>query len=160
MTYTQKVCILFIFVAVGGCGQSPSIEIDSSLQPYYDRFKTEAEKHGRALASDKISIQYADDLTLPGRGETLGKCYFKKDIPIVQVSTFFKALPGSLGDLEREKIMFHELGHCLLHRKHTSETWLSPDNKEIEASLMIQTPIDVYQYKTYRAHYIQELFTK
>ena len=54
----------------------------------------------------------------------------------------------------KEELMFHELGHCVLHRFHNDDK----DKYGMEESVMSSTMfMSYYQYEAYRKEYIKEL---
>ena len=63
--------------------------------------------------------------------------------------------------LIRESLIFHELGHCRLNRKH-EETLISADDKtniEVKKSMMSHNIITANEYRKYKDGYWAELFT-
>lgn len=64
-----------------------------------------------------------------------------------------------LGELGKEELVYHELGHCVLNRDHTdSFTVLWPQGYSIPNSIMYPYVFgDSFFYSIYREHYVQEL---
>lgn len=60
---------------------------------------------------------------------------------------------------EREALVFHELGHCLLHRDHV-ESMVSRDEKMIPKSLMFPYLLSWETYLLNRDYYLEELFSR
>lgn len=113
--------------------------MNPELKTYYDQFMIESEKRGMNLKSHDYLLMDFDNL----EGETKGICYTYKEgtYKIYIDYDFFTS-----GDpLKVEKVIFHELGHALLRRDHTTYP-----------SIMRNAEIN-YNLKT-RESYIDELF--
>ncbi len=61
------------------------------------------------------------------------------------------------GEFSREIVIFHELGHCILHREHDNGT-VERNGETIPASIMNKHVLDVEDYLLNRDYYLQELF--
>lgn len=136
--------ILFFLCALGyttGCGKLGSIEEET--RPYVDTFKAIANSRGLSIDWDEISIAFKDL-----DGNIAGTCYSSGHIDIDPDSW------KRFSDEEREVLVFHELGHCVLGRDHTEGTF--SDN----APVSIMNPIIMYTvyYKRRRDYYRSELF--
>jgi hypothetical protein len=89
---------------------------------HVDRFYEEAEKHGRYLRKEDllVSVQDLPDTT-PGlcayggiNHIYIGKKFFEHNY-----NNFFSS--GDSVYFEKiQYVIFHELGHCVLHRSHTN----------------------------------------
>jgi len=64
---------------------------------------------------------------------------------------------GWLSDLGRELLLFHELGHCILRRKHRDET-IQVGQILIPASIMNHEAFDENIYKEFKQYFLEELF--
>ena len=65
-----------------------------------------------------------------------------------------------MDEVEREMLVFHELGHCMSpFRAHTTHI-ISQTNNEVPASLMYPAATNnmKHYYKLFKAAYIEELF--
>jgi len=132
--------------------QYPGVEAE--LLKYFERF----EKEGKARGVDV-------DLTAAGItsriGQTtvtdwVGQCNLHSDSPNeVIISDNFWHIAS---DLQKEKIVFHELGHCFLNRGHRDDSF--PDGR---CKSIMRTGsgscIDFY-YQQYRDYYLDELFER
>lgn len=59
-------------------------------------------------------------------------------------------------ELEKEQLIFHELGHCVLGREHNDKE----DENGDPISIMHPYTMDDHTYKRHREQYIKDLFTK
>ena len=77
---------------------------------YVERFIGEMEAHGVKIAHVHVTVQFGFNLT---DYHTLGQCNLKTHLITLSESYWMTA-----SDTEREALMFHELGHCVLGRRH------------------------------------------
>lgn len=62
-------------------------------------------------------------------------------------------------ETQREILIYHELGHCRLNRKHNSSVGMAYDNN-ISVKMSIMNPVvpSSYYYEVYQDAYLRELF--
>ncbi|MBK8633308.1 MAG: hypothetical protein IPN72_06990 [Saprospiraceae bacterium] len=118
---TIKINMLMLMLAVGflnACSKDESgANISSDLQPYFERFSTEAVSRGKninVLDSDLIASLSID---LPPT--VIGQCQHNSAKPN-EIKISLKDWQ-KFSDLQKEYVVFHELGHCILLRSHTNE---------------------------------------
>lgn len=62
-------------------------------------------------------------------------------------------------EVQKEILIFHELGHCRLNRRHNSEKTMAYDNNlSIKVSIMNPVVPSTYYYSEYKDAYLKELF--
>lgn len=157
----------FIFLPLisgilAACGQFPMIEdefkitithfVDPEFKPYYDRFVSASSAiSGKDLSGEKVTIKFVDSIPSPDPDAyTLGLCYF--DLNLVEISreAWDNLLVG-----RREALIFHELGHCLLKRKHDdAREQTSGKMLSIMNTYLISTKEFISKYD----YYLMELF--
>ncbi len=128
--------------------------VPSDIQAYIDDFVQEAANRGIELVVDDLTVEYMTDLELDGQ-EAAGLCYSETSDapPTIHLDTFSLNWQSPY---TREVLVFHELGHCVLGRGHTSQ--LLPNCNF--ASIMkpsgdpIYTSINLFK----RDYYLDELF--
>ncbi len=132
-------------------GLQPLVEIDEQLRPYFERFENEAATRGvDAIATAETSGKLE---AIDGEN-TVGQCQHFSDSPNVVVVD--PAYWEKATELEKEYLVFLELGHCLLQRSHL-------DSKNADGSCLsiMQSGQNncrmLYNYNT-RAEYLDELF--
>ena len=106
-----------IVLTMSNCTKQLDNEIESELQLHFDTFVNEAAAHDLDISIDNIDIgAYVANIEQRG---TLGQCKSFSDgsKQIVIDQPFW----NSASDIEREYVVFHELGHCLLGRDHNDE---------------------------------------
>lgn len=158
--------ILFVLVllTLTGCGSglSPAQRTPDDFRPYTEAFDAEAAARGLNLhATDTLSISFADLAYSEGVGE-VGVCHYGIDNPLVgrSIQIDINAWP-TLSEGEKTTLIFHELGHCLLNRQHTSK--LIPGTSDaglvpIPASIMNPSIIPDDAFEANYPYYINELF--
>lgn len=112
---------VFIIIVLGSCGKHQS-KVEDRLIPYFDRFADESSKRGVVFdyVSEEIegSIRSIDSLI--GSSGVLGLCQpetVRKPFSEIVIDEEFWS---DATDLQREYVVFHELGHCFLDRDHPS----------------------------------------
>ena len=110
--------VFVLFTTVIACNKyEPTI--DPELIPYFDRFAEEAGLRG--ISFDYEDLEYEGFIqnldALVGRG-VLGFCQrimVRQPYPTIYVDQDFWL---AATDLEKEYVVFHEIGHCFLERDH------------------------------------------
>ena len=147
--------ILVSVVLFFGCQKETGvIDIHPKFQIYVDRFVDAASKRGKEIDFNDtgLSIQFRDAVDT----ETGGVCRGNHHI---EIEKFYW---DDLNDVEKEGLIYHELGHCELDRRHRNDTL--PNGEW--ASRMRGDPIPeglsaVINYSGVRRdYYIDELFNE
>ena len=129
-----------------------AIVVDEDLQEYFDRFALEAIERGIKVAYDSIPISAR--ITVIDQNNIAGTCTRRDhDNNDIEVN---RAFWERATDLEREFVVFHELGHCYLDREHTEVQHSDGTCSSIMAS-GTGTCRNNYTINT-RDDYIDELF--
>lgn len=148
----EKLLLIYAFTLLG-CGpegQMHRIAIDPDLAPYYQGFVFEAEKQQVNLNVRDLVLEFIGRFTDPS---TLGLCRYGL-VPTVNIS---REKWGYMNDLDREQVVYHELGHCILGRGHIHE--IVVDNGEyIFKSLMDPFLFNYRMYQDHHVYYMHELF--
>jgi hypothetical protein len=140
------------------CGSaSNSAQIPSDIAPIVAKFQQDALAQNHVVDTD--SVQYSFQSLGQENGEQeIGDCQMNSDgsNPTVIIDTNSWA---SFSDTQKEMLVYHELGHCVLGRVHDSSYWAVPSTAfSIVNSLMYPSQTDASNYEIYRDHYMQELF--
>ena len=116
-----KIFALILVAALGSCQKSTDLEIvksfdgvEADLWEHFDNFEKEAAKRGMHIDLAAAGITGSiEKIHTPGM---VGICNHKVDTPNhVMIDVDFW---NSASESAREMIIFHELGHCYLHRGH------------------------------------------
>ena len=115
---------------------------------YVESFKEAGESVGWKVNMHGVKIDFVDKLP----EAWVGVCIPEQRQVFVDLHYWLRT-----DETHREELVWHELGHCVLGREHTTA---SVD--EHPASIMyptVQVPDDEKFYLSHKHHYIKELFT-
>ncbi len=141
-----RVCALvFTFALMTACGREKKVEIDPQFSGYVEGFKTAS---GNTVTIDDLIIQFGDTENPRARGI----CRVADDsTPTIIVNqTTWEAI----SEAEREELIFHEMGHCVLGRKHHARTRTSGAPE----SIMYPFSLTAHEYESEKQYYHDELF--
>ncbi|MEO9485034.1 MAG: hypothetical protein ABJG47_16360 [Ekhidna sp.] len=140
--------------------------IDEELRPYIESFIEEANRRGVQLNIDDFGAEIVNEISIGGDNTYCGYGWFfyrgtlKKRIEVKNSDNCWQ----SRTDIERENLVFHELGHALLGRPHLDETFPNESPKSIMCSS--DGPNGCNNFNTYhdnelfRSYYLDELFDR
>jgi len=147
---------IVILTALISCQKSeeatPAITVEAAFQAYFERFEAEGAVRGLCinLAVAPIGAVFSDELET---GQA-GLCtQYTSGISVIEIRP---EAWSTANDLEREHLIFHELGHCYLGRAHDD----AKDAGGFCLSIMQSGSGDCrYNYRnTTRTAYLDELF--
>ena len=104
----------------GSCvkDEEPQYLIDVPLLEYFDRFAAEAAI--RNVVIDYKEMMISGDIRVISTPNVIGQCGHTEEEPnVVIVDKFYW---DDADELEREFLVFHELGHCALKRGHIDDS--------------------------------------
>jgi hypothetical protein len=105
---------LFLFLS---CEKEPTSLIEAELAPYFQRFVDEAKLREKAIDMRTNSLTASIVINLPSG--VAGQCSFNTQrLDEVKIS---RSYWSGVSDLDREYVVFHELGHCILGLSHDDE---------------------------------------
>jgi hypothetical protein len=144
----------------------PVYQVPADVEPYVQAFLTEARARGKNIQITNLIVEIADK-------DTVGLCGLCRQVVGDQshqkrIFIFRDCWTGVTSE-DREALVFHELGHCVLGRINHKNTQLP--NGDF-ASLMNTSAINLYRQCVYglgidqstcdkrfkRSYYIDELF--
>jgi len=106
--------VLILLLASCAKDEGPQYFVDGSIRPYFERFMDEAAL--RNLNIDLDSMMISGDIRVINSQNVIGQCGHTESEPsVVIVDKFYW---DAADDLEREFVIFHELGHCALFKGH------------------------------------------
>lgn len=146
-----KIILVVGVVLLLGCKKNEGPLVHPDLQVYLDDFKEEAAERGITVDYEKtpINILFISDID---RVE-LGWCSVRpNEFNTININVVFWP---AMQPLEKERLVFHELGHCYLKRSHL-ETERS-DGFCLSIMNSAQGCADNYSEET-RDRYLDELF--
>lgn len=152
--FTLLFLITIILTSCALLAKPRSTFIDQRLLPYVKKFKALSRKYGRSLDTNGLVVKFTSDIDFG----TLGICSTGGGLgPEIRVSesAWFNSSPQ-----EREMVIFHELGHCLLGRKHTDVSAQTSNQKGRCLSIMASSGAKIEDYINNHQSYMVELFTE
>ena len=151
----QRFCTLaFFLLLLSACTREEEFAggvVDPALKPLFDSFVAEGLKRGRTIDMSRINAVVAD---IP-ETKVLGRC--AQGAISGSTLTIDAAFWSSAGIWEKEYVVFHELGHCALDRRHLEEQKSDGTCKSIMQSGTTGCKM-IYNTQT-RSGYLDELFS-
>lgn len=155
LSHANRLAILSILLA--GCSvvntlvvqDYGEVYVDSEFRPLVELFNREASDRGIQDANKPMSITF--DL-VDDDPDVIGACMigvYKSKIKIKTNSW------RAMTDEEKEMLIFHELGHCVLGRKHCDVK-----SNGIPISIMYPNILVSGQYRNSRKYLLDELFNE
>lgn len=152
MFHISRTAAVALLLLVTACG--PNVESSLHELPYLGDVHVQAEceqYYGRWERETGIPIMYVscriEPLNMPN---VVGVCETLHRYKAIRLDAEWWKV---LGAHQREQLMFHELGHCVLGRGHDTE--LHPDGRPM--SIMFPNLLKAHVYGEHRHEYIKEL---
>lgn len=144
--------VFFVLLACEKEEVAPSSQVDEALQVHFNRFLEEALERGADYEAEVAELEgYIREISTNG---VVGQCHSSDEAPnIVEVDEDFWQ---SASYTEREYVVFHELGHCVLGRDHADGRTAAGICESIMNSGL--TNCKVNYTTSNREEYIDELF--
>jgi len=138
-----------LFLTLSACGKKPVLEV-GQFMPYVQSFQQQAKTHGQDVAVTDLIVKFGP---MENKYER-GICEINGDTtPTILIN---EEAWNQMSEDEREPLLYHELGHCVLKRKHRADQM----SAGVPASLMNPYTIAGWTYDQYKTYYIQELFSQ
>ncbi|MEM9819508.1 MAG: putative metallopeptidase [Bacteroidota bacterium] len=152
-TLVVALCFSVWSVVLQGCSDAETDAfVDSDLQEYFERFEVEAASRGIVIDLTAAEIEgYIDNIANPN---VAGQCTHNSHQP--DRVTIDQNYWSRYSDLEKEFLVFHELGHCYLDRGHLDAVYLNGTCVSMMNSGTVPCRSN-YNVRT-RADYLDELF--
>lgn len=140
--------------------------IDEGLRPYIESFIEEAKQRGVELNIEELTAAMVDQISIGSDQNYCGYGWFfyqgtlRKRIEIKNSDNCWQ----SRTEIERENLVYHELGHALLGRPHFDDTFSNGSPKSIMCAS--DGPNGCNNFSTYhdnelfRSYYLDELFDR
>lgn len=134
-----------LFIILTGCGTYPYYETQKDFFDYVNRFEQDTGK------KVNIPIIFTDEDKYAGVCE-----YYSNGNRLVRINHKYWHQSDDSG---KEQLIYHELGHCVLNREHSTKSMnLKDTHYNIPNSIMYPIAFgDLWYYSFFRNHYIDEL---
>lgn len=111
--------VSFLVLLFPGCDSSYEVQLDERLEVYYERFAEEAKKRGIVFDNEKEQIEgYIERINRTSATDLLGYCQPPQERVTLHSIHVSEQFWETATDLQKEYLVFHELGHCFLKRSH------------------------------------------
>lgn len=151
----RTVFAIFSLLVLVGCGKNynPDLNrphVNKDLQIYVNRFVQVAEELGRPVSLGRLQVEFVPSM----EGNVIGKCYYGTGRRIEINRSYWER--SNVRNSDRESLMFHELGHCILNRGHDDRSM--PGYYWLEISIMNSYHLSYTYYENNWQYYMKELF--
>jgi len=126
-------------------------DVDQRLWTYFESFEVEARKRG--LSFDLNRLKITGEIQNIAETNVAGTCQYGSHIHHVTIDSDFWNRNSSM---QREFVVYHELGHCVLYRDHTESSFNNGACTSIMHSGL--TNCNVLYNTANRDYYLNELF--
>jgi hypothetical protein len=149
--------ILLFIGLLTSCGKiyntNKQVNIEEEFQPYIDSFVNLSVDLNKPIIIDNLIVRYGNN---PDNDKYLGVCITGLETPIIEINPNYWV---NLNESEKEHVMFHELGHCVLNRGHDEGQLLLEDlGYYIPKSIMYPYIFSSNVYESNYDYYVNELF--
>ncbi|WP_338870244.1 hypothetical protein WBJ53_22240 [Spirosoma sp. SC4-14] len=162
-----RFALFFCITALTGCHSNEpaakTYSVATDIEPYVQSFRDELKKRNLAIEVDNIIVAFD---TGQSHDDVCGSCLLQSgQTPRITInSNDFCWAKASIN--ERECLIFHELGHCLLGRGHQTKRFpnqayvslMNPDDRAIYAPCQYPIGNDICDKRYRRDYYLNELF--
>lgn len=116
----KMILLSLLLYLLMGCEKSndmSEVRIDDELQRYFDSFASAGAERGVSVDYESAQVE---GLISELDDQVSGQCQHDADAPdrVVIDPDYW----GRISHMQREFIIFHELGHCLLNRSHMDDS--------------------------------------
>ena len=156
-------CVVFLMYGCEKTSEEVFYDVPEEFEPFVELFIQEAKSRGIDLEIENLIIAYDDEMD----DAICGSCNSRTPDANLQKIILINANICWISDLQKEALLFHELGHCILGRDHEATQLPNGDPK----SMMIKDNISIYSGCIYafgdtdecnfvfkRPYYLDELF--
>lgn len=145
---------------LASCGDPHEYNVDPVFANYVQRFELEASKRGKdyKLQTEGLIIEFAKL-----KNDQAGLCHYENPIRIEIDSIYWKKISSVAGaDYMKEDLIFHELGHGILGRKHLNTILENGDWKSMMCGgdKVDNRPWNINYRRMRRNYYLDELFNE
>lgn len=147
MFATYILCLLLT-----NCAQEipRKFEVPAEVLPYVIEFQYQAYVHNVPLKIDDLVVEFKQDLHIEN---AVGLCYYGNSTytPRIEIAAWWWNFASNT---QKEILVYHELGHCILGRKHDKvlDIYGNPE------SIMYPSVLSAYHYEANKENLLKELF--
>lgn len=160
MKFSNYIFLIYISLLIYSCGDPHEYNVDPVFAKYVQRFEDEAAKRGKnfQLQTEGLIIEFSKL-----KEDQAGLCHYENPIRIEIDSNYWKSISLVAGsEYMKEDLIFHEMGHGILGRKHLNSTLPNGDWKSIMCggTKVDNRPWNINYRRLRRDYYVDELFNE
>jgi len=130
------------------------VYVTSDARPYVDSFEMFGRLNiNRRFKITRVSVRFVDKYPPGVKQDTIGEC--STNFGMIPSITLLRSWWDSVDTYDREQLVFHELGHCVLYEGHYKRKF----SNGMPQSMMYPEIIGARYYNKNRAYYIWRLFS-
>lgn len=152
-------CLSFLTACSSPQNLTKQITVDPAFKSYVGNFESMASKEGHPVNIDNLVVMLDTTMAGPAAGSSwiLGTCTMG-DVPTVRINSIF--WNGGYLVSDKEQLLFHELGHCILNRVHDSSVVWATDSPGyiLDSTTMNPFHMSAQFYNVNHDYYMKELF--
>ena len=142
--------LLFIIVLLYSCGKDNIPLIDNKVKKYVETFRIEALRRNIILSDEDLNIEIRFDKLKDG---IRGSCFLSKNLIKLDSISWLKR-----DSFDNEWLIYHELGHCILHKEHNNENLARGECKGLMSNYEDNQCFINFKSLIWRKWYFDELF--
>lgn len=156
----KRLYLICLVVTLAACQKTDDqvYQVDPELNEYAQRFISYASQYGKNFSETSMILRFAD-LT----DDKAGVCYMNR-VPICMEfdRKNWATYSGANADMQKEYLVFHEMGHGLLRRRHENTVLANGDWKSVMCGDELPNNREpAINYRGIRhQYYLDELFTE
>ncbi len=143
---------LILFTSLSGCVGCGKPQVDASIEPYIVKFVEEGQNRGKSVDVTGVGAKFVDE----DDGSVHGDCSTTPFSKTLEVS---KKWWPRLNEVQKEMLIFHELGHCALGRRHIDITKAFDEKLKTLMIPGVDGMLGEGEYLRHRALYLDEMFS-
>lgn len=116
----NRIFLVLITLTTLACTKETESVIPSDVLPYVTKFFEEAQARGYDYYLEDYTLNISKEAIV--RPDVAGTCNLRSGVITIDAIYWRTA-----SERERERVVFHELGHCVLDRRHRNELLLEND---------------------------------
>ncbi len=155
MKFSTLIIMIIVAAALAsGCGckhlETVSVDVEAAALPYVFEFQHIFKTNAAVTIIITNDFEWRNDLEI-------GRCTYGGNAP--NIIHFRKSYWDRAADLDREQIVFHEMGHCVFGLKH-NDFLVDYDfgGPAVYGSIMNTKLIDATTYRKYHDEYMKQMY--
>lgn len=150
----KKLILIYSLSLLAGACAKQKLNIDPAFEPQFEAFQSDMRDIGIEATIDDLSIQFGEPENIPICGIGAVACCQTDGDTTPQI-TVKKQYWDNYNSTERELLIFHEMGHCVVGREHRTDV----NSQGIPYSIMFPVStasklVDQYEL-TPRAYFLE-----